>query len=430
MYKTSDNITDSVYTTNLSFIEYDKNFPDVKILSREFFQKTNNNLQSIIICHQGINWNNLPNNRELLRKHRLAHHEGHRNTLRTQLEKHEGDNFFVKTTNDIFYQYKKFIKEIPISIQHFQLRKNLKLINQNEIVYIRTFGIEKLNCVNFKRKFLVLFDGEETEHSSKVVCFDIHYSSSDGIRFICCGKMNGYIILYTLFNNSVTAKMRKKVSDEGELQITNKVQFIENGSKLLTCSNDGNVNIYQISEHSIFTLIKKYTSVSAINDCAINFTNNILATVGDFETVDIFDFRTTELIMKLNGHKDYGFSVSFQESNEYTLASGNQDYNCKIWDLRGCGKCVKTLHGHFDSIGQIAFTQSKILYSENTDFLHIYDFNKNTLQSMDYFGSSAGFIFDDNLNRIYLALYEHSYPGLMIYDKIINSEYSLNSLII
>ena len=57
------------------------------------------------------------------------------------------DNFRSTIKKDIFYQFKQFHQEIPIEVQHFQLRKNLKILNNKELVYIRSHGIEKFNII-------------------------------------------------------------------------------------------------------------------------------------------------------------------------------------------------------------------------------------------------------------------------------------------
>jgi len=410
-------------------------------LTRSFFNCTNMNLFEINTCTQNIDWSTIGNTRENLRRHRMIHHVGFRNSEDSSKEKHLRGEFFKETEKDIFYQFSDFFIDIPINVQHFQLRKNLKMLNSYEIVYMRTFGIEKLNLLTNKKQFLVIYSAEDNEESSKIVNFDICIKN-DHIHIVC-GKINGSIVIFSIklanINNLTSSKapssstFRMRVADEGESQITNHVQFIDNNSKLLICSNDSQVKIFDLECN--MNLLKKFKAPAAVNHFTINNTENILSCVGDFETVELYDFKTTQHISSLKGHLDFGFSAYFKPNSDYILATGNQDFSCRLWDLRKTKSNdldelnFKTLYGHFESIGEMCFiSEDLILYAENTDFLHLYDLKRDTMQTLDFFGSSAGLCVNKETKKVYCAISEYSHFGIMTFDMIKDSMYSLNSI--
>jgi WD40 repeat protein len=450
-------------STNFEFSTTNE-ITEVNKLTRSKFLKFDGNLLNIEICNQGINWSSLNTSRESLRKNRLIHHKGFRNCIQTNEEKKQIYEFLKSTKRDIFYQFKEMLTNIPISIAHFQLRKNLKILDDHELIYIRTFGIEKMNIITGKRDFLVLFEGDELEDSSKAINFDICLKNGD--LNIVCGKINSQIIFYTIkeymhmynrlnkLNSSNAASkvmkntrslqfFRMRVSESNESQITNHVEFIENGTKLLICSNDTIVKIYDIE--SGMKLERTYKCKGPINNVTLNYSKQELAMVGDFETVEIYDYKTSDLLFSLKGHTDFGFSCKFQPLSNYILATGNQDYSCKIWDLRKVSgthddstsneisqSLLKSLYGHFEAIGEFLFiNQSLIAYAENADFLHLYDMNSNTLQTFEYFGSSAGLCKQSSTNKLYLSIREgEANSGFLSYDPIRDRQFSLESLVI
>jgi hypothetical protein len=446
-----------------------KNIPDnekfldqTKILTKNFFFQTNLNLLDINVCNQGIKWLNIRNNRSNLRNHRMIHHKGFRNKEQSIEEKLQKESFFQCTERDIFYQFSEMNMEIPLTIQHFQLRKNLKILSNTEIIYIRSFGIEKFNILTQKRHFLVLFENEEIEEDKKVVNFDFCFKEDK--LLIVCGKINGCIIIYSIkldeineisshkkASKSLAQYIRMRVADEGESQITNHVSFIDNNTKILICSNDSKIKILDLENPvmGVFPIMKCYKAPSAVNNYDINCNQNILSCVGDFETVEVFDFKNTSYIGNLKGHTDFGFSCKFQPGSDYTLATGNQDYTCRLWDLRkiqtnksenisqlsieenNYNANFKTLYGNFDAIGELQFlNKDVIVYAENTDFIHIYDLKRDKLQSLDYFGSSVGFDIHPVTKKIYLGIHEYSHFGIMSYEKIRDNVVGIDNLFI
>ena len=420
------------------------------IITRGFFKNSQINKLKIEFCTQGIEWAKINKDRDVVRQERLIHHKNHRNNEINSDEMKKKDNFRSTIKKDIFYQFKQFHQEIPIEVQHFQLRKNLKILNNKELVYIRSHGIEKFNIITKKKQFLFIFEGQDNDDQTKVTCFDI-VETENGDNLICCGKVDGQIIFITikyqdLISNSLINEKSKKIFNyqykfnlirkliapsENNNEIINNVQFEENGKRLIICSNDNRIRVFNLEIN--FMLVEEYKSVSATNHCSFSFDRNLLAGVGDCEQIEIYDPKTQTKILDLYGHHDFGFSVKFGHYSNLILASGNQDQCCKLWDMRRSREdktrdsSLQTLCGKIESIGELMFTQDNkfIVYAENLDFINIYNIQNFTLQELSYFGSTCGMAYNQVNQNIYVSISDSTYHGIMVYDKILPFNRSL-----
>jgi WD40 repeat protein len=419
-------------------------------LTRSFFKNNKINQLKIEYCNQGIDWSKINKERDVVRKDRLIHHQNHRTNPATIEELTLKQNFNSIVKNDIFYQYKEFNKEVPIELQHFQLRKNLKLLNNKELVYIRSHGIEKMNLITRKKQFLFIFEGQDIEFESKISCFDIT-EAENGDYLICCGRCDGQIVFVVIKQADLKSKavineksrnifnfqskftvMRKLIAPSpNNNEIINHVEFHEKGKKIVICSNDSRIRVFNIEAN--FTLIEEYISVAATNHCSFSFDGSILAGYGDFEQIELFDPKTQKKICNVSGHYDYGFVVKFAHNNNFLIASGNQDQCCKLWDLRKSinskekDSSLKTMCGRIEAIGDLMFSKDNefIIFAENLDFLNIYDIKKDTMQRLSYFGSTCGIAFNPINDNIYASVSDSTYHGIMVYDKILPYKTSL-----
>jgi WD40 repeat protein len=269
---------------------------------------------------------------------------------------------------------------------------------------------------------ILVFEDEDNEGDSKIISFDAH-EYPNGEILIICGKVSSCFKIYFIRNVNdkkpdITTK--RIICNMEEKQLVNYVQIIDNGTKLLTCCNDSNIRIYDLESLDI---VITYSAINCVNHAEIG--NNMVAAVGDYEKIILFDRNSTNVIMNLTGHNDFGFAVRFKD--DYNVGSGNQDHTCKLWDIRK-GECYKTIYGYFEAIGDIAFIDSdQLILAENMDFLHIYDCKNDTIQTIEYFAYSSGFCYKRGM--IYQGLFEHSNFGIMVYERIRNNVFSLNNII-
>jgi len=407
---------------------------------RGYFSNTNENLVNISFDNQGLFWSE--DRREKTIKSLLNLHKGYRIMQITKEEAEKRKKFHETKTTDIFYQFKNFIGDLPLKYTHFQVRKNFYLLNGKEIAYSKRFGIQSYNIVTKKSQTLcALSSDDERDPNKGMICFDV-IKLINGDYLICTGKCDGSVGLYKIsgnemrrvkdYKNNVVPKfdnfLSKVISFGDEVEVfTNYVKFLnKNGDiYLLTTSNDGNIRIFDLNDE--MKLLNIYKNDSAVNNCDFNSTGDILGVVGDTQYVDIFDTKSNKKIKNFKAHYDYGIVLKFRPDSSNLFATGAQDFNCNIWDIRKIeeqdkkGKSVKTLCGFFDSIGDLLFTNDKkdnfLIFAENANYLHVYNLEHDTIQTLSYFGSLCGLAYDNDLSQIYLG-YEENKPGILVYDMI------------
>jgi WD40 repeat protein len=434
-------------------------------LERNFFYQTSNNIVNVTYDTQGNYWNSEDRDRSL--NTRLRNHQGFRNVSPiSSIEISQRRDFHQKKKTDICYQFKKFYSKIPIKITHFQVRKNFYLSPcGSEIIYSKKFGIESFNLIKHKQQTLSALSMEDENNPDKsMICFDIT-KNLDGDYIICIGRSDGTVNLYKITRDELeklkNLKFNKtpnyenyltKVISQGEASdiLTNYVRFISdkgNDSEknlLLTTNNDGHVRIFDLRND--MKQIKDFKGDAPINHCDFNFTGNVLACIGDSTNIELFDANTCNRINKFIAHYDYGTVVKFKPNDEYVCASGNQDFSAKIWDIRyldkiskydsSIFKSTKNLFGHFDSIGDLLFINANkifnedlLVYAENADYIHIYNMQSDSVQTLSYLGYFAGMAYNPNNSNLLVGVEDYNLGGVLCYDgiKAINS---LNKLFI
>lgn len=336
----------------LFFKEFEEKKEELTKLKISHFKNTNINLEKLNYCIQNVHWHEINKNREDLIRHYEMHQEGNRNNLElTAAEKEEKKQFALDKQTDLFYTFSEYHLNVEPIYNHFQLRKNLVSISDKELVFFNQKGVEMLNLISAKKTQLVYLKQDEQD---KAICFDAfkpQFASSSVDNsgrnkkefevYFVLGKFNNRI---TVIKTKVFEKLKKLVSEVfykedflvSELpeqnQLVNYVKFSEDGKFIYTSCNDGHMKIFDFENG--MKLMTSYKSKNCVNHFSFNESRNIIAAVGDYEEVHLIDPKSHKTIAYLQGHYDFGFVARFKPSSDFILATGNQDYAAKIWDLR------------------------------------------------------------------------------------------------
>lgn len=429
--------------------------------NRNYFISTNENLVDVAFDFQGMHWTG--NDREKNLKLRVTSHYGFRNVEPiSREEKQKRSNFHKSKKTDIFFQFRKFIPNLPIKSTHFQVRKNFLMPVSNnpkisEIIYSKKFGIESYNIVTGKQQTLCMLSSEdESNFNKQMICFDV-MKKDNGDYLICAGRADGSVSLYYVsreelervreFKSNVVPKFENylsKVISQGNSEeiLTNYVKFINRGGTnlLMTTGNDGYIRFFDLDED--LKLANQFKAEAAINHCDFNCNMNIIGCVGDSTDVEIFDVRSNKREVKFYSHYDYGIVLKFRPGSDHVFATGNQDFSCSLWDLRKVfsenvnntsnkmSSPIVYLSGYFESIGDLCFTNDGnpfLVFAENADYLHIYNLKNETIQTMTYCAYFSGLVYDNNTSQIYLGIEgQYNKSGILNYD-IIRPKLSLDS---
>ncbi len=304
-------------------------------------------------------------------------------------------------------------------------------------------GIQSYNTVTQKLQTLCELPPDDSIKS--MICFD-YIKTKEGDCLICKGSTDGSIDFFKIskaeldrvkeYRENVLPKyesiLSKTISHGQEEQVfTNYVKFFKDDGqlKILTTGNDGFIRIFDVEGG--MELVQTYKSLTPINNCDYNFSQSLLGCVGDCTDVELFDTRTQNSIKKFKSHYDYGIVLKFQPESNNNFATGNQDFSCKLWDLRKItdnnenkiSESLKTLWGNFDSIGDLLFTKNYktknqfLIFAENTSFLHCYNLKYDTIQSLTFSGELSGLAYHQEKAQIFLGV-KLINSGVLVYDHI------------
>jgi len=102
------------------------------------------------------------------------------------------------------------------------------------------------------------------------------------------------------------------------------------------------------------------------------------------------------------------------------LATANQDYTVRIWDIRNPSTSVKILPAHMAPTRSVAFTNDGgfFVMAEAMDFIDIYNVNADfsETQTIDIFGEVVGFDLTSDNNRLLIGVQESLYGCLLEFD--------------
>lgn len=389
------------------------------------------NLLKITYDTQNHNWNF--GSRESIISNYLKTHRSFRNVTPITLpERVEKQQYLSSMQHDIFYQYHSFIPNINFHILHFQLRKNIKHLN-NLLFYTKQSGIEAIDLTTLKQQLFYSFD-TTTDYDgnfyAKIISFDIKQLPHNNEFVVALARVDERVQLvnfdYNEYKQSKTKAMNTRLNyksntfigniDLNEENLVNYVNFIPN-NRLLTTGNDCTLKIYDIPSLCCDNFDIKNTT--PINHCDYNENKNCIICVGDSKDIDIFDIRCKTKSLQLQENYDFGIAIKFNSYNDNYFANTNQDHSTKIWDIRNTSHSLYTNYGLIETSGDLVWLNDHMIcYCENSLYLHIYDMLSHKEQTLMYVGSMSGIVYDEKKEMIYIGIDNKELSGLIRYNVI------------
>jgi len=354
--------------------------------------------------YQGIQWNTEMKNitRDLFRKLRVSGYKPLREFKGNDLVKYPLKKIKEK---EPYYTFEKFYKAPKLSSQKGQSKYSLVAPTKSDLLYPYTDGFVHHSLREFKENKIFI----EPELNPTSIDF---YNN-----LVALTTAKGKLVLYNLkdeylvYNNTVM---------NGGSSNNNVSMFKQNSSlKLACCGNDRSVQIYDIDMN--IELTYKEITGCAVNAARPSPDGNLLMLLKAQTAVEILDLRMGKTVIKLFGHEDYGTSGDWH-SNGITVATGNQDCTCRIWDLRKPKKQIDILQTRLGSVSTVKYskTGSYLAISENIDYVNIYnaDNDYQDMQVIDFFGENAGLCFDgDDGDNLYFAILLKGHNGIFEYKE-------------
>lgn len=233
----------------------------------------------------------------------------------------------------------------------------------------------------------------------------------------------------TNLRSSRIAKHAEGITSDDQNSITNHVQVHLSRSSSLPLaafsSNDNGVRLLDVNTNK-FIAEHKYDH--AINCSAISPDQRLRVLVGDAQNVMICNADTGEILQELDGHRDFGFACDWADDG-WTVATGNQDMQVKIWDARkwtnssGVGTPVTSIAAEMAGVRKLKFSpcgsgERLLVAAEPADFVSI--INARTFQSkqtLNFFGEIGGVDFTNDGQDLFVGNCDSMRGGIMEFER-------------
>jgi WD40 repeat protein len=201
-------------------------------------------------------------------------------------------------------------------------------------------------------------------------------------------------------------------------------------------SNDMGMRVLDITTNKF---IAEHKYEHAINCSAVSPDQRLRVLVGDTRSVMICNAETGEILQNLEGHRDFGFACDWADDG-WTVATGNQDMQVKIWDARkwttsnGLACPIATVAAEMAGIRKLKFSplgsgKRVLLAAEPADFINVIDAeNFTSKQTLSFFGEIGGLDFTNDGQDLYAAICDNMRGGIMEFERCDLASSSLYNL--
>jgi len=130
----------------------------------------------------------------------------------------------------------------------------------------------------------------------------------------------------------------------------------------------------------------------------------------------------------LDGHRDYGFACDWADDG-WTVATGNQDMQVKIWDARkwtsssGLAQPIATIAAEMAGVRKLKFSplgsgKKVLLAAEPADTISVIDAETFTSkQTLSFFGEIGGVDFTNGGRDLIVANCDNMRGGIMEFER-------------
>uniref|UniRef100_A0A7S1XGZ3 DUF2415 domain-containing protein n=1 Tax=Compsopogon caeruleus TaxID=31354 RepID=A0A7S1XGZ3_9RHOD len=173
----------------------------------------------------------------------------------------------------------------------------------------------------------------------------------------------------------------------------------------MSCCNDQTLRLFDCEG---FREFRRLNFEFAVNHASRRPQTNVFCVAGDAEDILIVDSDSGRHLHRLQGHQDYSFATSWHKDG-YLFATGNQDFTCRIWDLRNLRNSLVVLPSKREAVRSVAFsTDGAFLFmAEAGSSVHIFDVRGGTFpsrQELQLFGEISGISCSPDSGRLFVGV--------------------------
>ncbi|KAK9481059.1 WD40-repeat-containing domain protein [Lipomyces japonicus] len=379
-------------------------------ITREVIKDYDNSIQA-------IPWPKQNGALDRSRKRRLESYKGYTNVIGSQDDLQSVIN--RRYTNENIFKFCSMHTTPAPRIVHFQLRNLLAPVDRNNLYYSDSWSIKRLNV--HTGDILEIFNKEKCRTA---LGRSIRITSIAASKyFAVAGGLSGQYVVKNLDTEGSTPSAEGLISADTN-SLANHADVIEAGNSpqaVFSC-NEGFVRTLDLQTCKV---ISEHSYPWPVNCQATSPDGKSRLIVGDALDAMVVDTRSGAKLFDLTGHKDYGFACAWS-SDQHTIATGNQDMSCRVYDLRFSNRALHVLGARIGAVRSLRFdhTGKFMIMAEPIDYVHVVDTRSNELargQVIEFWGeiAGAGFApysqFDDD--SIWIANSDALVGGIMHFER-------------
>ncbi|KAM0310756.1 hypothetical protein ACHAO8_007811 [Botrytis cinerea] len=394
------------------------------ILAENFEPMRRCDLQGEECDIQRIDWKDLGVTRLEARQRRRATYKNYTNLVypnRPQLNPRQLHGARLKNV-DNYFKFRQMDFQHDVHIKHFQLRNLITCPSQNCVVYAaKTKVLHYDPTIESTPRVLMDLANPRTQsfHSSLNACQISTLTS--GHEIVVAGGFEGqYALISTRAQKD--AKHTEGVITEHPHDITNhaQVHLSRSSSPLVTfASNDSGIRTLDVTTNKF---ISEHMYDHAMNCTAVSPDRRLRVLVGDTRKVMICNSDTGQTLQELEGHLDFGFACDWSEDG-WTVATGNQDMQVKIWDARYWNRPVASIAADMAGVRKLKFSplgsgRPILVAAEPADYVNIINAETfDSKQTLSFFGEVGGFDFTNDGQELVVANCDPLRGGIIEFER-------------
>lgn len=330
-----------------------------------------------------------------------------------------------------------------INLVHFQLRNLIACPTRDNVFYVG------------RSKILHFNPGYGEKSARKSTAMDLSnpkipslYSQARGIQITTLSVGHNVLVAggfcgeYGLLNldSHKDSKHIQGLISEGPNSLINHILVHSTRSKNYpVAAFASNHNSLRLLDTHTNKLLSEHNYNHAINCSAISPDLRLRVMVGDTPQVYICDAESGKLLQSLDGHLDHGFSCDWADDG-WTVATGNQDQQVKIWDARkwnnsqGDSCPIATVTSNMAGPRKLKFSplgsgKRLLVAAEPVDYISIIDAESfTTQQTISLFGEICGFDFANDGQDLYVAIVDSARGGILELERSNLAEYGRDEI--
>lgn len=376
---------------------------------------------------QGIPWETLNITREKYRQTRIEQYKNYENVADSGLAIDKEYQQMEKGCK--FYEFWHNTRLVTPTILHFQLRNLVWATSKHDVYLMSHYQVIHWSSLSRSSTEVLNFQGRvapsEKYPGSLLEGFTQTQISTLAVKnnLLVAGGFQGEITCKNLDRGGVSFCTRTTYNDNS---ITNAIDIynsLSGATHFLASNNDCGVREFDAER---FQLVNHFRFPWPVNHTSMCPDGRLITVVGDNCDGVLVDSRNGKVVATLVGHRDYSFSSAWHPDGR-TLATGNQDKTCRVWDARYLASSVAVLKGNLGAVRSIRFSSDGkyMAVAEPADFVHIYntDMDYKKRQEIDFFGEVSGVSFSpDDDESLFIGVWDRTYASLLHYNQ--KHEYS------